>query len=300
MSTYSLINGSHDLNGKMKAIVLTNEDPKNLGRIGVYIPRVMGLIPNASEAETSNDLIKKEVESKYAKDMDITGKKSLENVNYILARPFMYGYNKDGVSGGEWKIPPVGARVIVEFIDANPQELYYYPFAPYDEEVGFEFDPYETDGTGTVSIEVLYKSLKRNIVLFDSTDDNDIFVIKMKSGMTFQLDAKNNTMEFYTNESETHVTVNGGDVTIENEGNTTINTKGNVSVTAEGDLKAEVTGNTEVHTANGNIDVSTDTGNITFKTMDAVKWQPNCLGQCVFAGIPHGGMTASIVHLKHE
>jgi len=299
MSTYSLINGSHDLNGKMKAIVLTNEDPKNLGRVGVYIPRVMALVADSSEMKKSKDSINREVESKYTKDMNITGKKQLDYVNFIWARPFMYGYNKDGISGGEWKIPPVGAKVIVEFIDADPQELYYFPFAPYDEAAGFEFDPYQTEGTGTVSIEVLYKSLKRNIVLFDSTDDKDIFVIKMKSGMTFQMDAKNNIMEFYTNESETHVTVNSGDVVIENKGNTTINTKGNVSVTAEGDLKAEVTGNSEIHSESGNIDVGTDTGNITFKTMDAVKWQPNCLGQCLFANVPHGG-APTIVHLKHE
>ena len=292
MSTYSLINGSHDLNGKMKAIVLTNEDPKNLGRIGVYIPRVMGLIPNSSEAETSNDLIKKEVESKYAKDMDITGKKSLENVNYILARPFIYGYNKDGVSGGEWKIPPVGARVIVEFIDANPQELYYYPFAPYDEEVGFEFDPYETDCTGTVSIEVLYKSLKRNIVLFDSTDDKDIFVIKMKSGMTFQMDAKNNIIELYTNDDETNVKIDNAEVTV-----TTKN--GNVNVNTDG-------GSVTTNTSSGAISAISDSGDITLKTgtgkihlgtCDSLLWAPNIMTNCPLLTVPHGGIAAGINNL---
>lgn len=292
MSTYSLINGSHDLNGKMKAIVLTNEDPKNLGRIGVYIPRVMGLIPNASEKEESKDSIDKEVESKYKKDMDITGKKMLDSVNYILARPFMYGYNKDGVSGGEWKIPPVGARVIVEFIDANPQELYYYPFAPYDEEVGFEFDPYETEGTGTVSIEVLYKSLKRNIVLFDSTDDKDIFVIKMKSGMTFQMDAKNNVIELYTNDDETNVRIDNAEVTV-----TTKN--GNVNVNTDG-------GSITTNTSSGAISAISDSGDITLKTStgkihlgtcDSLLWAPNIMTNCPLLTVPHGGIAAGINNL---
>jgi len=290
MSTnYSLILGSHDLNGKMKAIVLSNEDPKNLGRVGVYIPRVMGLIPNGTSAEEDTDIIEKSIESKYTEDMDLKGKGSLDKVNFIWARPFMYGYNNDGVSGGEWKIPPVGARVIVEFIDANPQELYYFPFAPYDEDTGFEFDPYETEGTGTVSIEVLYKSLKRNIVLFDSTDDKDIFVIKMKSGMTFQLDAKNNTIEFYTNDKETHITVDGGDVTVENKGNTVVNTKGNVDINAEGNINAVASGNATVKGKSVEVIGTTD---ITLKSPDGSLWHPNSMTVCPFINVTHCLLTS--------
>ena len=293
MSTnYGLILGGHDLNGKMKAIVLTNDDPKKLGRVGVYIPRVMALIPNSNEKEEGKDSVSGSVPDKFASDMDVKGSNTLQYVNYIWAKPFMYGYYKDGVSGGEWKIPPVGAKVIVEFIDSDPQQLYYMPFAPYDEEGGFEFDPYETDGTGTVSIEVLYKSLNRNIILFDSTEDKDIFVIKMKSGMTFQMDAKNNTIELYTNDKETNVKIDNANVAVTTKsGDVTVNTEG---------------GSVTTNTSSGAISAISDTGDITLKTStgkihlgtcDSLLWAPNIMTNCPLLTVPHGGISAGINNL---
>ena len=52
MNLTSVLKPGANLCGVMEGTVLDREDPSNQGRVGVFIPRVMGLIPNSATKAT--------------------------------------------------------------------------------------------------------------------------------------------------------------------------------------------------------------------------------------------------------
>lgn len=270
MSQFRFLKAGNDLTGKMKATVIKIDDPDKRGRIGVYIPRVMQLIDNFNNENTEKET-SVSLDSKYTKDNSINGSTTIDSVNYLWAKPFRYGWFTKTNDGGDWRIPPLGATVIVEFIDGNPRDLYYMPFSPYDNDEGLDADPYNKDLTGSTELEVLLKSLKGSIIGFDSTDDNNKFFLCTTSGVKIIIDDKEK-ISISTKTQEDAVVIE----------------KDTILVTAE---KATViASDTTIEGSN----------TLTIKSPDGARWFPNAITVCPITNIPHGGVGAGLTKLKSE
>ena len=262
------------LYGKMKAKVLLNSDPSKKGRIGVFIPRVMGIIGNSNEKTEETEMPNSD--SKNDSNNAVSSKSPLTKVNYIWAKPAQYTLYGGSFVSGEFKVPPVGSKVFVEFIDGNPEDLYYLPYGPADQTDGLDFAPYAAS-KGSEYVEIILKSLAGSITGFDSTSGTDKFFLIMKDGAQITVDGKENAILISTKDSAAKINCSGSAINITCDN---ANVKGkNVTVSSDS--------NTII-----------DGGTVEIKTPDGLLWQPNVFTNCLIAGVPHGGAGAGISCLK--
>lgn len=285
MGDYSMTTGSSNLSGQMRAKVLTTEDPMNIGRIGVFIPRIMPLINNSETKEEGSET-PKSLKDEYLKLDQIDSKKALEVKNFLWARPMRRWYKTSETSGGEFIVPPEGSIVIVEFIDSNPQDLFYMPYSPVDSDDPVMVESYSED-PAAVTLELLMKSLKGGAVGFDSAEGKNLFFVKMSNGSSVEIDAETNSLKLNTAEAAAEIKLTEKDIDISSNDNIRIKSK-------------EVNVEAESVTVDASKECVVSGKSVTIETADAViaNWCPNILPQCPILMIPHGGSAAGIVNLK--
>jgi hypothetical protein len=238
--------------GRMWGNVVENVDPEKRGRIGVYIPRVMALIDNFGDPDTDTKV-------KAPKADDLGGSKvEFKTPNFMWARPLTEWRRNDTGSFGRFCIPPVDTKILVEFIDGDPKELYWYPLSPIAED-DEQSEPLPVPGEsipdGNPYTERLWKSLGGSSFGFTQIGDenkHDKFWVEMKKG---------------------------GRITItETDDGTTI------EVDSPG--MTNIVATKDIHVKGRNIALEGDT--VTLLTSDSAPWIPNTMPICPFTGAPHG------------
>jgi hypothetical protein len=191
MSLINNLKPGVNLHGLMEGVVLNRNDPKKEGRVGVFISRVMGLIPNSSEEEDSILIVDKES----SKDDDanaVSGTAIVNGVNYLWAKRA----SRCGKDFGEWIIPRVGTSVFVFFLDGDPTQLYYLPFGPGDRcKRSKDIDDaviHETPGGSKIGFS--FTSVK-DVYL------DDTFYVELPDGSGIKIDSKNGTIDVMTKSS---------------------------------------------------------------------------------------------------
>jgi phage baseplate assembly protein gpV len=204
MSLLNIIKPGANLHGLMEGIVLDRDDPKKEGRVGVFISRVMGLIPNSSSKEPGQLIT-----SSTSKDDDsnaVSGQAALSSINYLWAKRA----NRNGKSNfGEWIIPTVGSSVFVFFLDGDPTQLYYLPFGPGDRNS-------KPSKAANVNEVVLHQTLSGSKIGF-SNGGKDKFYVELPDGSGIIISPKEQTVEIMTKDSAAKVAMKEGKIDIKAE-----------------------------------------------------------------------------------
>lgn len=124
-----------NLDGFFEAEVRDNIDNDLEGKIKVYIPKMMY---DKTYNEKPSQLEYSPQSSTIANKSSISPSSNLNEINYMTVRPanlFEDGspnwkVQESTRNTGVHKIPRVGSRVIVFFLDGDPQKGYYLPFTP--------------------------------------------------------------------------------------------------------------------------------------------------------------------------
>lgn len=274
MSAKEIVVRGDSLYGKMRAKVLVREDPKGLGRVGVYIPRIMGIIADANESKEKLSTTPSSTSLDDNNKLDSSS--SVTETNYVWANRISYDFLTNTESCGEWRIPPVGAQIFVEFIDGDPQQLYYFPFGPCDLQNAKKLQNSAKDGSPDQ--ELVYLSLTGDSIGFDHSDSKDEVFITMKNGEQIKIDSVNDEVTVLTKDSGCKVSMK----------------EKIIKVTAD-TLNAEVK---EANIKASSKVVVESSGDLVLSSPDSKTWQPNCLPNCLLTGGPHGGKGAGITMLK--
>lgn len=124
-----------NFNNFMMAEVRDNEDPKMEGRLKVFIPSIMF---DNNFGEKPKDSSTTSVDSDYIINEDYTVS-NLNKSNYIWVRSVNLVENNEASwnssdksypNGGSYRVPRKGTKVLVFFLDGDPQKGYWLPFTP--------------------------------------------------------------------------------------------------------------------------------------------------------------------------
>jgi hypothetical protein len=261
-----------DLRGKMRAIVLVRKDPSKLGRIGVYIPRIMGMITNFSSSSETNKTAKSTDNS----NNELILSDLIKTSNYIWAKPAAFCFLTKDQQSGDWRIPPLGAEIFVEFIDSDPQQLYFMPYGPVDIK-NPRVLPNDAEA-GSPDQELIYQDLENGTIGFDHSDGKSEFFITLKDGQKIKIDRINDNISIETKSSAANISLKGGKISV------------TASEIAASCKKLEVTASESA--------VVESNGSLSLVTNDSSVWQPNCMSVCPLTLMSHGGPSAGIVLLK--
>ena len=183
MNLVNILKPGVNLDGVMEGVVLNREDPKNEGRVGVFISRVMGLIANSSKEEKSKLIT---ADTKKNDDNNaISGTAVISGVNYLWAKRA----SRTGDKFGEWIIPPVGTSVFVFFLDGDPTQLYYLPFGPGD----------RSKMTSSVDNAIIHQTVGGSKIGFNfENDKKDKFYVELPDGSGIIIDTNEKSVTVMT------------------------------------------------------------------------------------------------------
>jgi len=200
MSLASVLKPGANLNGIMEGTVLDRDDPDKQGRVGVFIPRVMGLIPNS--ASKSVDMMSITPTTDRDDINSVSGTATIKGVNYLWAKRA----NRTGENFGEWVIPPVGASVFVFFLDDDPTQLYYLPFGPGDRNKL----PSKAKSPDDV---VIQETINKSKIGFTGGKDEE-FYVELPDGSGIKITPKNKEIVLMTKDSKAKISMKNNAIKI--------------------------------------------------------------------------------------
>ena len=200
MNLASVLKPGANLCGVMEGTVLDREDPNNQGRVGVFIPRVMGLIPNS--ATKSTDMLQVTPTSERDDINSVAGVATIKGINYLWAKRA----SRTGENFGEWTIPPVGAVVFVFFLDGDPTQLYYLPFGPGDRNK----IPSKAKNPDDV---VIQETIHGSKIGFTGGDEEE-FYIELPDGSGIKIVPKDQEILMMTKDSSAKVSMKNDTITV--------------------------------------------------------------------------------------
>jgi hypothetical protein len=194
----------YNLNGFLTGTVMINDDPKKEGRIGVWIPKLMGNISKNGQPKMDKESFTNNMQ---ANENNINPNSPISNSNYWWVRPTnmvdvakqteQYKENGDKVesynletvqsSQGSYRVPRLGQEIIVIFLDGDPQKGYYLPLTPTTtQEVIDALHIYNKDNWNDLSkkknIEVIREYWNGNIIAVDTNPETNTLTITFDDG----------------------------------------------------------------------------------------------------------------------
>jgi len=267
-----------DLSGFFEGLVVKNNDPKKMGRVGVAIKKLM---PFAGTYK--KEILKPETavpNSNKDSNNNITGNSPMvQSVNYLWCNRASNRFEQcDQLTNrkaetGSFIIPPIGASVFVIFLNNDIQTPYYLPFGPSVE--GNE-KLINGNGDGDIDTDLIHQTANKDVLGFNNKKEE--FYVKMSDNSGVLVSVKNK--EIIINTAKDSAKIDLKDDTI----NITCETA-NIKAT---NVKVE---------ASSNI-VLDSKGTISIKTPDSATWSPNIIKMCPIGNFMHGGEAAGIMNLK--
>lgn len=204
------------MTGFMRGKVITTDDPKKEGRIGVLIPKLMPFHDPNIDSPVSKNLAVSKDSIRNEEIFDVMNT-SLEETNYVWARPTF-----PVATQGALEVPEPGTMVWVMAEDSDPNKLFYLPFRPTLNGHVAKFDRildteslYETNGKRALirlirefsdDTSIYYNQNKREFEIkfktntyFNMTENFDeieqFIEMCIGSGHRFRMDKKNNFIQ---------------------------------------------------------------------------------------------------------
>jgi len=270
------LKGPLDFSGFFEGKVVTTADPKNQGRVGVAIKRLMPFTGSYSKEIDNEETVVKN--NNKQSNNNIAGTNgSIKSTNYIwcdrASNRFEYHDEEKNQTAetGSFIVPPVGSTVFVMFLNNDIRCPYYLPFGP---AVEGSSKLSRSEVEGNPKMDLMHETINGDIIGFDN--ENQQFFIQMSDKSGVLVDVKNKQVVINTPENEALVDMKKDAIRI-------------VANTVNVEAK-------EVTVKASKAMVESDT--ISLKTTDSSKWAPNIVPDCPIGGFCHGGVPAGIKELR--
>ena len=194
------------------AKVVSVNDDKSLGRIEVFIPKLMHLF-----MENSEEITQKNINNQFESNLDSKYnvkpfKGSVSSKNTIKAMPFFGALSKES---GNFIVPDKGSIISVFFVNDDITQCHYFPYGRSFNNTKLDFGSLMESSDGDPNCKVLYKG--RNATLLGFNEDKAKFFLQV-NGSKISID-----------KNEIIITNTKGDI-VKMDGNINVTTGGNVVV----------------------------------------------------------------------
>ena len=265
-----------DFSGFFEGTVVTNDDPKKQGRVGVAIKRLMPFAGSYTKIVENRETVVKN-NNKDSNDNISGTSQGLKATNFIwcnrASNRFEYHDEEANkrAETGSFIVPPVGAVVFVIFLNEDIRYPYYLPFGP-----AVEGSSTLKNSTieGDTGVDLMHETINGDTIGFEN--DNQQFFLQMSDKSGVLVDAKEKKIVINTAEDAAVISLDNDKIQIiANEVNVQAS---KVNVTAD--------------------ETYLDSKVISLKSNDSQKWAPNIITNCPLGGFVHGGIPAGIKDLK--